>query len=404
MAAATALLAAPHVARAQGAGGVALVIGNSKYQWEASLPNVRRDAPDVAKRFQAMGLKTELLQDLSKDALRQAVDRFSSSAAGANLAALYFAGHGATWEKETYLVPVDVDLGTPSNVKTLLPVSAVSRAVQSASHRLLVFDSCRNNPADGWRQLEAERGARFNVEQQRDAAATAEPNSLTLFSTAPGRVALDGPAGENSPFAASFLHQLSGNSVDLAALPGKIRRELLIATEGRQVLWDRNTYSGSFAVKGVSGGTPGTTGDPSRIIELPNAYAFARKSGIELPQGLIAHRAPPGTPHAQKAGSYEFTALTPRGPMPYLVVVLSAEATGTAQLITAIQNDAGRIWRFVTGSISNNRLTFQPSAGRPNYLLDWSDTNSGSVAVLSEGNKPGQGNTVRSVRFSRLDG
>ena len=40
------LLASPAIVRAQGQNGVALVIGNSKYQWEAQLPNVRRDAPD----------------------------------------------------------------------------------------------------------------------------------------------------------------------------------------------------------------------------------------------------------------------------------------------------------------------------------------------------------------------
>src|SRR6185312_16309650 len=87
------MLSSPAV-HAQGRGaGVALVIGNSKYQWEASLANVRRDAPDVAKRFQAMGLKTELVQDLSTDGLRRAIDKFRSIATGANLAALYFAGH-----------------------------------------------------------------------------------------------------------------------------------------------------------------------------------------------------------------------------------------------------------------------------------------------------------------------
>src|SRR5690348_12456942 len=98
------LLAAPAVVRAQGQAGVALVIGNSKYQWEASLPNVKRDAPDVAKRFQALGLRTELAQDLGRDAMRAALDKFLAAANGANFAALYFAGHGASWERISYLV------------------------------------------------------------------------------------------------------------------------------------------------------------------------------------------------------------------------------------------------------------------------------------------------------------
>src|SRR5471032_1680713 len=132
------LLASPAIVHAQGTNGVALVIGNSKYKWEASLPNVKRDAPDIAKRFQALGLKTELLQDASRDAMLSAVEKFKASAGGANLAAVYFAGHGASWGKDTYLVPADADLGSPEAVRTLLPVTAIAAAMQSAAHRLLV--------------------------------------------------------------------------------------------------------------------------------------------------------------------------------------------------------------------------------------------------------------------------
>ena len=42
------------------------------------------------------------------------------------------------------------------------------------------------------------------------AAAATPANSLMLFSTAPGHAALDGPAGQNSPFAAALLRQLGG--------------------------------------------------------------------------------------------------------------------------------------------------------------------------------------------------
>src|SRR5476651_1914259 len=171
LAGAAGLLATPAVVRAQGqSAGVALVIGNSKYRWEASLPNVKRDAPDVAKRFQALGLKTELLQDAGQDAMRAAVDIFAAASRGANLAAFYFAGHGASWDKDTYLVPVDADLGNPSTVQSLLRVRSISDATKEAQHRLLVFDSCRNNPADGWRQRAAAAGS---IVTKNELAATA---------------------------------------------------------------------------------------------------------------------------------------------------------------------------------------------------------------------------------------
>src|SRR5215471_13793088 len=111
------LLVSPAIVRGQTQNGVALVIGNSKYKWEASLPNVRRDAPDMAKRFQAMGLKTELLQDAGRASIQQSIDKFKASARGANLAAFYFAGHGAAWARDTYLVPEDADLSNPNNVQ-----------------------------------------------------------------------------------------------------------------------------------------------------------------------------------------------------------------------------------------------------------------------------------------------
>src|SRR5471032_3291881 len=168
IAAAGGLLASPAIVRAQGQGnGVALVIGNSKYAWEAQLPNVRRDAPDIAKRFQALGLKTELVQDAGRDAMNRALENFGAAANGANFAAFYFAGHGASWGKDTYLVPVDADLSNPGTVQTLVVASAIGKSTRTAANRLVVFDNCRNNPADGWRQLEAERNAVTSPDAQR---------------------------------------------------------------------------------------------------------------------------------------------------------------------------------------------------------------------------------------------
>src|SRR6185295_6675110 len=232
------VLSAPALRAQAPAAGVALVIGNSKYQWEAQLPNVRRDAPDIAKRFQAMGLKTELLQDVGRLAMQQAIDKFGAASRGASLAAFYFAGHGATWGRMTYLVPVDADLSNPNTVQTLVPVPSIATAAGEAANRLTVLDACRNNPADGWRQVESQRSAVVN--ENRTGGNAPPPNTLLLFSTAPGRVALDGPAGQNSPFAAALMRQLDAQSVDLRTLAPRLRRDLLIATEGRQVLWDRN--------------------------------------------------------------------------------------------------------------------------------------------------------------------
>jgi hypothetical protein len=424
LAAAGSLIAAPAIApaivRAEGQQGVALVIGNSKYKWEASLPNVKRDAPDIAKRFQAMGLKTELVQDASQDAMRAAMDKFAGSARGANLAAFYFAGHGATWDKDTYLVPEDADLSNPSTVQSLLPVRNVNAAMKEAQNRLLVFDSCRNNPADGWRQRAAIASAGLGATDLA-AAILNNPNTLVLYSTASGRVALDGPAGENSPFASALMRQLDAPSVDLVSLPAKLRRDLLMVTECRQLVWDQNTYRQPLVLSGSSLGpssapgkrAPAAPSSSAQIMEVNGAYAFARDKGLLLPPGLIAFRPPKESAHANKIGAFESTVKNSVGYTggwsvePALVVVMSILDDNSAEVVFAsrgwdsITGIGGAVWRFVRASVSADRLDW--IRDDVTYDLRWRDAASGVFAKVYKKADLKGGNLSSSVRFTRLD-
>ena len=398
------MLAAPAV-RAQGQNaGVALVIGNSKYQWEAQLPNVRRDAPDIAKVFQAMGLKTELVQDAGHAAMRQALDKFGNNSRGAPFAAFYFAGHGATWARSSYIVPVDTDLGTPSVVQTLISGATVAEAARQAGHGLMVYDACRNNPADGWRQTEAERAAVVGSPQGAPPARIV--NRLTLYSTAPGRVALDGPPGDNSPFAAALLRQFDAPTVDLAGLPAQLRRDLLIATEGKQVLWDLNAIQDGFTVRGAAGKAPANrstwANDPARIVELPNAYAFARDSRFNLPVGLIAHRSPTADRDARMIGAYKWTQDTPGGRQPHVMIVMSIEDGKRAELIMAGIAERGPFWRFVSGTIKDGKLNFVPRDTSGAMVFDWKDASSGSLTIFPASTQ--STGRLQSASFTRLDG
>lgn len=411
-----ALMASPAVVRAQGRNGVALVIGNSKYMWEAALPNVRRDAADVARGFQSLGLSTELVQDADRNTMTRAIDNFASAARGAGFAAFYFAGHGASWDKDTFLVPVDAELGDPGVVKTLLPVPAVARAMQGAANRLLVFDNCRNNPADGWRQREALITA--NVTKFTAASAALNgPNTLVLFSTAPGRVAVDGPTGGNSPFAAMFLRQISGGAVDVQALAARLRRDLLVVTEGQQLVWEQSTFTQPYVLaRGAGGATlvdPVRPGAATRIVEMDKAYAFARDNNLMLPDGLVALRPAGGQPEADMVGSFQTKTWVKLGLAssnsasttiePLLLIVLSVR-DGTAEIVLATRDWArsgevadGRLWRYLTGSVSGRSLEFNflRSSGsvheRP-HTFKWKDAASGTHHYF-----------MQSVAFTRLD-
>ena len=401
------LLASPAIVRAQGgangggAKGVALVIGNSKYSWEASLPNVQRDAPDVAAGFQALGVKTDFKENLGGAALRQAFEKFRDATRGTNFAAFYYAGHGVIWGKDTYIVPVDSDLSDPAKAKGLLPVASIADVTKEAAHRLFVFDSCRNNPADGWRQVGAEQAAAVSVDRQQ-AAAAMFANVLTMFSTAPGHVALDGPASQNSPFAAALLRQLGAGAVDLRQLAEKMRRDVLVATHGRQVVFEFNSYAQPFVLgnSGALSGAPRAEAGGSQIVELGNAYAFARANDIPLPTGLVALRSASNGREPSKVGAFKFDVKGDGVLYPEVLVVLSVEADGSASAILAGKTPRSRYWRFVNGTVSGNRLDFLPHS-TARYTFDWRDANSGSVGLIWESyaNAP-----PFASRFTRLDG
>lgn len=409
------LLAAPAIhAQTQ---GVALVIGNSKYAWEAQLPNVRRDAPDIAKRFQSFGLKTELVQDAGRDGMNRALEKFGAAAQGANFAAFYFAGHGASWGKATYLVPVDADLSTPGTVQTLVNALEIGKATKGAANRLFVYDNCRNNPADGWRQLEAERNAviGYSAEGQR-AGFVGAPNTLVLFSTAPGHVALDGPAGQNSPFAAALLRQFNDASVDLQSLPSRLRRDLLMNTQGRQVMFDRNNFAAPFSISGSPRPGSGSAGggfNPSSVVELPKAYAYAHENGLPLPSGLIAYRPSGNSRDSQKVGSFQYARKSMLGVDPALLVVLSVDEQQTAEVIMSVKGrfnqktqklEGGSIWRYITAGVAGNRLEFVPRDSAERTMFDWQDANSGNFSTLNEQVGTQQKGLSSGTRFTRLDG
>ncbi|HTR84609.1 MAG TPA: caspase family protein [Reyranella sp.] len=387
----TGMLAMPAIVRAQArASGVAMVIGNSKYEWEAQLPNVKRDAPDIVKRFQDLGLKTEYVENATQAALKDAVARFAAAAKGAPLAAFYFAGHGVKEGFNSYLVPVDCDLSDPSVVKTLTSVPSINAVAKNAAHTLEIFDNCRNNPADGWKQVETDRMAVSTVESQ-VALGGKLPNLISLFSTCPGRTALDGPAGQNSPFCAALLRHLSGPSVDIAQLPAKLRRDLLLATDGQQVVYDYNTYTQPFSIKGAGAASGGAPVPATQVIELPQAYAFAQQNDLVMPPGLVAIR---GAADGRKTGAFRYQT---KSQGPAMFIVLSVNEKGVANVILVGKDAKSHYWRLTSGNLKGDKLVFQPSAKSGLYTYTWRDANTGTLE-----------NTFAKTRidmpFTRLDG
>ena len=128
---------------------VALVIGNSDYKRAPLLSNPVNDASAIAALLQGAGFQVELLRDAGINDTRRALREFIDRTRDADVAVLYFAGHGIEVDGENYLIPVDAVLERDIDVDDeTISLDRLLRVVEPAKQlRLVILDACRTTPS-----------------------------------------------------------------------------------------------------------------------------------------------------------------------------------------------------------------------------------------------------------------
>src|SRR4029453_9910503 len=124
---------------------VALVIGNSAYQKAPKLANPAHDAGAIGALFRVMAFDVvEAQHDLGVAQLRRVLREFSDRAQDADIAVVYYAGHGMEVNGVNYLVPVDAALERDTDIEDeAISLDRVLRAIERARRlRLVVPRSC----------------------------------------------------------------------------------------------------------------------------------------------------------------------------------------------------------------------------------------------------------------------
>jgi uncharacterized caspase-like protein len=128
---------------------VALVLGNSAYQNVPPLANPVNDAALMAQTLKQAGFDVvDLRQNLSALETRRVLRDFADKASGADVAVIYYAGHGIEVDGSNYLIPVDARLERDNDVyDEAFSLDRVLVSVESAKKlRLVILDACRDNP------------------------------------------------------------------------------------------------------------------------------------------------------------------------------------------------------------------------------------------------------------------
>jgi len=205
---------------------VALVIGNSAYQKVAKLSNPANDASAVTAMLKAAGFDAvESKLNVSGNDLRRTLREFAAKARDADVAVVYYAGHGIELDGINYLIPVDAALETDGDVlDETVPLERVLFAVEPARQlRLVILDACRDNPfSKTMKRTMASRAIGRGL-------AKVEPtssNTMIAFAAKAGSTASDGDS-KNSPYAAALIDHLPKPGLDLRRAFGFVRDDVL---------------------------------------------------------------------------------------------------------------------------------------------------------------------------------
>jgi uncharacterized caspase-like protein len=224
---ATALSAAPGHAQNR----VALVIGNSAYRNVAVLPNPQNDAADMAASLKRLGFSVTSLHDATFDAMRRALVQFGRDAQRADMAIVYFAGHGMEVGGENWLIPVDAELRSDRDAENeaITLKSAILQVSNAVSLGMVILDSCRDNPF----AVQMQRVTRTRAVDRGLARVEPADNVLVAYGAKDGTVASDGQ-GRNSPFTAALLNNLEKAGLEIRFLLASVRDDVLAATNRMQ--------------------------------------------------------------------------------------------------------------------------------------------------------------------------
>jgi Caspase domain len=219
------LLVAPGALEAK---KVALIIGNSNYDNTTTLPNPVNDAMLIVTSADEAGFDdVTMALDLTTGDFQKTLREFRKKADGADVAMIYYAGHGIEGQGKNWLIPVNAELNASLDLPyEAMELDRVMESLSGAQIRMVVLDACRNNPfARSWKS-----GTRA---VSRGLAGIEADDVLVIYAAAPGQTAMDGD-GDHSPFAASFANRLPQAGLPVQLLGGMVRDDVLSETGGTQ--------------------------------------------------------------------------------------------------------------------------------------------------------------------------
>jgi len=212
---------------------IAFVVGNSNYQNVVALTNPANDAVAITEMFRKAAFDVvESRRDLKNAEMRRALRDFTEKARDADIAVIYYAGHGIEVDGTNYLVPVDAALERDTDAyDEAISLDRILQAIEPTKQlRLVILDACRDNPfAKNMKRTVSSRSLGRGLA----GVEPARPNTLIAFAAKGGSTASDGDT-RNSPFTTALLKYLARPGLELGKAFRLVRDDVMNATGNKQ--------------------------------------------------------------------------------------------------------------------------------------------------------------------------
>ena len=296
---------------------VALIVGNANYEHAGTLSNTINDANAVSAMLKRAGFDVvDERRDVGVVEFKRAIREFLAAASTADIAVVYYSGHGIEIGGVNYLIPIDAKLASDYDVDDeAIPLDRLIQATQSAKKlSLIILDACRDNP---FLRVAARSGeAKRSMGSRLIGVDPTGADTLIAYAAKAGSVSYDGN-GTNSPFTAALVKFLPEPGLDIRIALGKVRDEVLANTGNRQEPFVYGSLGGDDVA--LVPAAPAPKGSEAAIAGDPNAmaaadYAFAERVGSLA--GWQAFLAAHGSGYYASLARAQVAKLTPVAPPP----------------------------------------------------------------------------------------
>jgi uncharacterized caspase-like protein len=258
--------AVPARSEAQEGKRIALVIGNSAYQNLSGLTNPNHDATDIAAKLKTLKFEVLLGTDATHAKMAALLEEFKAKVTREHVALVFYAGHGVTVNRESFLLPVDTpdaievddkgELRGDAANRAMLSMASVLAPLEASKIGIVFLDACRNSATDVGlgmtvRMVSLGQQTRSVPVIRGTGSMEVKPSPYSAgvfraYATQLNNVASDG-AGRNSPFTKALLRHIGTRGIIIQELMIRVRKSVMEETNNQQIPWEEAALNESFS-------------------------------------------------------------------------------------------------------------------------------------------------------------